>query len=1197
MLYSLLAYSPIVCDLKMSKRKDKCQMKQNIIWYEMLAKERNQRGWSQKDVADKIGSTPKTVSRWENCQVFPGPFHRQRLAALFGKSVEELGLLPKDDALPVNQPVVQARPQEDWGEAPDVGRFYGRSQEIDTLKRWIIDEHCRLIALLGMGGLGKTSLAIVAAKKIQALKPFEYVYWRSLQNAPSVESLLTNCLQMLFKQRPVELPNSLDEQISLLIPCLQQHRCLLILDNVESILQAGEIAGRYLESHKGYGSLFQRLGEAQIDNSCLILTSREKPREIARLDGTDSPVRSLRLAGIEQGSGRKLLRDEGLLGSEELQTKLVACYEGNPLALKLVSELIREVFGGEIAAFLEENESVFDDISDLLEQQFRRLSAIEREILYWLAIERMEVSLETLQADMRHLIDRKTLRDALKSLRKRSFIERNSDHHFLLQPVIMEYVTGRFVETIAEEIDTEALMLLGSHALMKARTVDYVRQSQRRFILEPLNKKLQLKFGRTGSEKKLKHLLATLKTLDALQDSYAAGNLLNLLIQSGANLRGLDLAHLTLRQAYLQGVSLPQVNFSDADLADCTFTDTFSSILCVAVSPDGRLLAGGTCTDEVRTWAADNATSLATCLGHTDEIRSVAFSPDGRMLASGGEDHTVRLWDSATGHSLKVMQGHTNWVLSVAFSPDEHTLASTSLDQSVRLWDVSTGACIRELHGHTDWVRAVAFRPDGQMLASCGNDQSIRFWDTHTGACIRELQLTTGWVRIVAFRPDGKLLASAGEDGIVRFWNVETGECLQALQGHIQRIRMLVWTPDGAMLISGSDDQTIRLWDANTGECLKVLQGHTNRVWSVAFVPASKTIVSASEDDTLRFWDLHSGQCTRVLQGQTSLIKAAVFSPDGRTLVSGSEDQLVRLWDSASGQCIKTLKHHNNRVRCVAFSPDGNTFASGSEDETIALWGAQKTQVRKILRGHTSLVRSVAFNTDGSLLASGSYDQTIRIWRVETGQCLRTMNGSSLIWSVAFSPDGQILASGGDDRTVRLWSTDTGVPLKILKGHTDKIWSVAFHPNGTKLASSSDDQTVRIWDTSTGECVRVLQGHTSWVRSVAFSIDGSLIASSSQDQTVRLWNAASGQCLSILRGHESCVWSVAFSPIDSTLASASDDGSIRIWDIQTGTCLKTLRSERLYERLNIAHVRGLTDSQKTSLKRLGALEHEAEHKM
>jgi len=62
--------------------------------YQMLLKQaREERGWSQKDVAEKIGTDPKTVSRWERRVAYPSPYFRQKLGELFKKSLRELDLL------------------------------------------------------------------------------------------------------------------------------------------------------------------------------------------------------------------------------------------------------------------------------------------------------------------------------------------------------------------------------------------------------------------------------------------------------------------------------------------------------------------------------------------------------------------------------------------------------------------------------------------------------------------------------------------------------------------------------------------------------------------------------------------------------------------------------------------------------------------------------------------------------------------------------------------------------------------------------------------------------------------------------------------------------------------------------------------------------------------------------------------------
>ncbi|MDZ7951185.1 NB-ARC domain-containing protein [Nostoc sp. DedQUE09] len=382
-----------------------------------------------------------------------------------------------------------------WGEAIDVSQFYGRTTELETLSQWIVRDACggkqraRVVTLLGMGGVGKTALSVKLAEQLQG--EFEYVIWRSLRHAPCFDDKVTECIKILSHQQVTTLPASPHEQITCLIEYFRKSRCLLILDNFDTLLQQG--TGCYREGYESYGELLWRLGETG-HQSCVLLTSREKPNEIAALEGDALPVRTLALSGLEVAAGQTILKLKGLSGSEDETRQLVECYGGNPLALKIAATSIRDLHEGNIACFFAEGTTVFQGIGNLLEQQFKRLSTSEQQVMYWLAINRGKLSSTELQTAFTPILPKPKLISVLESLRWRSLIESNTGG-FTQQPMVMEYVIKCLIEQVCEEIVTESPQYLLTYASMQAQAKDYIHDSQIHLIVRPILNQLRITLG------------------------------------------------------------------------------------------------------------------------------------------------------------------------------------------------------------------------------------------------------------------------------------------------------------------------------------------------------------------------------------------------------------------------------------------------------------------------------------------------------------------------------------------------------------------------------------------------------------------------------------------------------------------------------------------------------------------------------
>ena len=334
---------------------------------------------------------------------------------------------------------------QDWGEAIDISHFYNRQQELETLENWISDNSTRAIGIFGMGGIGKTSLSVKFAQQIQS--QFEFVIWRSLQQAPTLDVIISNILPILTASS-VTTNNS----ISALMKQLRQKRCLLIFDNLESILQGGNRSGQYQPGYEDYGLLFARIAD-ESHQSCLILTGREQPGGFAVRSGENLPVRSLKLCGLSPPVCQQILADKGLNATLLQSRDIVNYFGGNPLEIKIAATTIKNIFGGDIQAFLLQGNTVFSDLWDLLDRQFDRLSPLQQQIMYWLAINQEAATPAKLKAEILPKVAGRQLMEALEALAERSLIEDrrslndSASTSLMLQPAIVEYVIERLIQT------------------------------------------------------------------------------------------------------------------------------------------------------------------------------------------------------------------------------------------------------------------------------------------------------------------------------------------------------------------------------------------------------------------------------------------------------------------------------------------------------------------------------------------------------------------------------------------------------------------------------------------------------------------------------------------------------------------------------------------------------------------------------
>src|SRR2546423_210821 len=593
----------------------------------------------------------------------------------------------------VSTPQALRGPWVDWGEALDVPSFYDREEELATLEQWIVEERCRVVSVLGMGGIGKSALAVRVMHRVAA--HFEVVLFRSLRNAPDCSALLDDCLSVLSPEPLGVVPQSLERRLSLLLVELRRRRVLLVLESLGGLLEAGDVLGRLRPGFEAYGHLLRQVAQTA-HQSCLLLTSREKPAGLRALEGSRTLVRSLPLSGLDAAACAQLLAEHEVSGSQEERARLGAVYEGNPLALGIVAETISDLFGGQIDPFLSGGMVVFGSITQLLDEPWGRLAPLLAR-LESVGYSRAEVEGQ--------------LRAGLDTLRGRA--EEAQGYGPANLVALLRLLRGDLRGLDLSHLALQGVSLQGVELQDANLSGALLREC---VFSETFDAIWGVTISRSGQ------YWAAASQRGEVRVWREEGQILHLVWQAHTDIVT-SLAFSPDERTLATGSWDGALKLWDVESRAALWSGwQTKATICLAFAPGGSLLASGGYEATVRLWDVKLGTALED-VPHPGPVLSLAWSPDGRLLASGDFAGTIRLWEMRKTGSARCVQtlwGHSNWVRGLAFAPNGSRLASASWDGTVKLWEVGeTGSRrgLQTLEGHTDKVQCVAWGPDAGTLA------------------------------------------------------------------------------------------------------------------------------------------------------------------------------------------------------------------------------------------------------------------------------------------------------------------------------------------------------------------------------------------------------------------------------------------------------------------------------------------------
>ena len=369
-----------------------------------------------------------------------------------------------------------------------------------------------------------------------------------------------------------------------------------------------------------------------------------------------------------------------------------------------------------------------------------------------------------------------------------------------------------------------------------------------------------------------------------------------------------------------------------------------------AILETGKVFVGSTDADTLSLkWKhfvfKDSGSSSRRPGSSSGDCKCLALSPDGTLLAASFQTNTVVVWRLSDGLLVQRLrgQGYKDWILSVAFSPNTHHLVSGSRGNTAIVWDFKHGLALLRLEGHRAWVWTVAYSPDGSRIATGSSDRSVKIWDASSGECLHSLDLGERVNKIIFSQDGARIVVQLLDTGAI--CDARTGTRVATLRLEGGKMMGLSLSSQGDRALASTNDGKVKIWSAVTGEELLELNEHEGPIASVALSPDGAEIASASDDCTVVACDSWTGQ-RRHLYRMSLAAHSVAYSPNGNYIAMGDLDGRIRVCDARSGVFLtEFLVEFDGPMKAVyelQFLADGNHLLARSKgDGAVRLWSVQ----------------------------------------------------------------------------------------------------------------------------------------------------------------------------------------------------------------------------------------------------------------
>ncbi|MFT4600168.1 MAG: WD40 repeat protein [Arenicella sp.] len=325
----------------------------------------------------------------------------------------------------------------------------------------------------------------------------------------------------------------------------------------------------------------------------------------------------------------------------------------------------------------------------------------------------------------------------------------------------------------------------------------------------------------------------------------------------------------------------------------------------VEFSPDGKYMYYQNNFSSIGVYDLENKISKDELNTKMQLQMAMAVSEDGKLLAGGGISMTISIWDLEKNEIKGVLKGHTGIITSVDFHPTLPLVVSTSYDQTTRIWDLKTMEEVKKFDDQIICISEAKFSPDGKLMASASWDKTILVRDVETWAVKYKLEGHKNMITSIDFNAESTILASAaGNNAVSEFdnsiisWDMVSGQKICQMNEHKTAIRKILFDANNGRIFTASEDGEIKITDPSNCELIATYVGTIHNEFAI-YTP-----------------DNYYMSSKKALSGMAFRLKNRLVAFEQFDIYLNRPDIIAERLGKSSPQIIKAYKYlHKKRLR------------------------------------------------------------------------------------------------------------------------------------------------------------------------------------------------------------------------------------------------------------------------------------------